>query len=171
MKVLRILGLIFGILLLLTGGGLLAASAVADRGQSAVQQQLDNQGLKGPVQATVVEADPPSYTVEFTDENGEQHTATAASTLATPPSVGDTVTVFYKADDPSVAAITDVPTSALGQAASTLQTAGFITLGLGGVLLIAAIVGFVVARKAGPPAIAAAAYPGQPAGGMPPGPG
>jgi len=36
MKVLRVLGLIFGILLLLSGGGLLAASVVADRGQSVV---------------------------------------------------------------------------------------------------------------------------------------
>ena len=54
MKVLRVLGLVFGILLLLVGGGLLAGSAIAERGQSAVQQQMENQGLKGPVDGTVV---------------------------------------------------------------------------------------------------------------------
>src|SRR5690348_12468134 len=134
MKVLRVVGLVLGILLLLAGGGLLVGSVVADRGQSAVQQQIEEQGLKGPVQGTVVDKDESTYTVQFTADDGQSYTATAVSTLATPPQVGDTVTIYYKADDPSVAAISDAPTTALGKVAGTLRVAGIVTLVVGGVL-------------------------------------
>ena len=84
---------------------MLAASVLADRGQSAVQQQIEQQGLKGPVDGTVVDKDQSTYTVEFTADDGQSYTATAVSTLTTPPGVGDTVPVYYQASDPSVAVI------------------------------------------------------------------
>ena len=169
MKVLRVLGLIFGILLLLTGGGLLAGAAAADKGQDSVQQEIAKQGLKGPVDATVVSAENSSYTVTFTAENGKEYTATAVSTLSTPPEVGDTVSIFYKADDPTVAAITDAPVNALSGVAGTLRTGGIISLVIGALLLVAGILGFVLGKKTPrplpPQPYAAAGYPAQPAPG------
>src|SRR6478672_947401 len=147
MKVLRVLGLIFGILLLLTGGGLLLGAAAADKGQESVLQEVAKQGLKGPVEATVVSAEDSAYTVTFTAEDGQDYTATAVSTLSTPPKVGDTVSIFYKADDPTVAAISDAPVNALDGVAGTLRTSGFVALGLGAVLLVAGILGFVLGKK------------------------
>ena len=40
MKALKILGIVFGILLLLTGGGLAVGSVAASKGQTALDQQL-----------------------------------------------------------------------------------------------------------------------------------
>ncbi|GAA3636549.1 DUF3592 domain-containing protein [Microlunatus ginsengisoli] len=164
MKVLRVLGLVFGILLLLTGGGLLLGAAAAEKGQDSVQQEIAKQGLKGPVDATVVSEENSTYTVTFTAEDGTSHTATAVSTLSTPPKVGDTVSIFYKADDPSVAAITDAPVNALSGVAGTLTTAGIVTLVVGGLLLVAGILGFVLGKKTPKPVPGqpyAAAYPGS----------
>ncbi len=161
MKVLRVLGLIFGILLLLTGGGLLAGAAVADRAQSAVDQEMVKQGLEGPVDGVVKSADTSTstYQVAFTAKDGNEYTATAVSTLSTPPEVGDTVTVFYKADDPTIAGIADVPTTALGNAAGPLRTSGIIALVVGAVLLVASILGFVLGKKS-PKALPAQQYAG-----------
>ena len=147
MKVLRVVGLVLGILLLLAGGGLLAASVVADRSQSAVQQQIEQQGLKGPVDGTVVDVDQSTYTVQFTADDGQSYTATAVSTLHASIQVGDTVPIYYQASDPSIAVISDAPTTTLGKVAGTLRVAGIITLAVGGVLLVASIVGFVVGKK------------------------
>ena len=158
MKVLRVLGLIFGILLLLTGGGLLAASAVADRGQSVVSEQMKQSGLEGPVDGTVVSVDGSLYTVSFTASDGSEYTTTAGAALATPAEVGDTVPVYYEADDPSNAVITEASATALGSVASTLRVSGFVSLGVGGVLLVASILGFVLAKKS-PRAPASQPYP------------
>ena len=49
MKVLKILGIVFGILLLLTGGGLLAGSALASKGEGAFEPELAKSGYPGPV--------------------------------------------------------------------------------------------------------------------------
>jgi hypothetical protein len=172
MKVLRVVGLVLGILLLLAGGGLIAASVVAERGQSAVEQQIEQQGLKGPVDGTVVDSDQSTYTVEFTADDGSTYTATAVSTLATPPQVGDTVSVYYQASDPSIAVISDAPTTALGKVAGTLRVAGIVTLAIGGLLLVASIVGFILGRQT-PSAVSAQPYgtgyptPGGPVGSTP----
>ena len=175
MKVLRVLGLIFGILLLLTGGGLLAASVVADRGQSVVSEQMKQSGLEGPVDGTVVSVDGSLYTVSFTASDGSEYTTTAGAALATPAEVGDTVPVYYEADDPSNAVITEASTSSLGSVASTLRVSGFVGLGVGGVLLVASILGFVLAKKSPrapsprqPYPAGGYPQPGYPPAGMPP---
>jgi hypothetical protein len=170
MKVLRVLGLIFGILLLLTGGGLLAASAVADRGQSVVSEQMKQSGLEGPVDGTVVSVDGSLYTVSFTASDGSEYTTTAGAALSTPAAVGDTVPVYYEADDPSNAVITEASATALGSVASTLRVSGFVSLGVGGVLLVASILGFVLAKKSPRPLPLQQQYPpaGYPPAGYPP---
>lgn len=170
MKVLRVLGLIFGILLLLTGGGLLAASAVADRGQSVVSEQMKQSGLEGPVDGTVVSVDGSLYTVSFTASDGSEYTTAAGAALSTPAAVGDTVPVYYEADDPSNAVITEASATALGSVASTLRVSGFVSLGVGGVLLVASILGFVLAKKSPRPLPLQQQYPaaGYPPAGYPP---
>jgi hypothetical protein len=165
MKVLRVLGLIFGILLLLTGGGLLAASAVADRGQSVVSEQMKQSGLEGPVDGTVVSVDGSMYTVTFTATDGSEYTTTAGAALSAPAEVGDTVPVYYEADDPSNAVITEASATTLGSVASTLRVSGFVSLGVGVVLLVASILGFVLAKKSPSPAPLQQPYS---AGGYPP---
>ena len=164
MKVLRVLGLIFGILLLLAGGGLLGASAVVAKGSDTVQQQIAAQGLKGPVKATVVRAHDGAYTVRFKADDGRTYTVQAESAMATPPKAGETVSVFYQADDPTFALISDAPVGALSGLAGTLRTAGIVALVVGGVLLIAAILGFVFGKKSAP-VVAPPQYPTQ--GGYP----
>ena len=150
MKVLRVLGLIFGILLLLTGGALMAGSAVVAKGSDTVQQQIAAQGLKGPVKATVVRVRDGVYTVRFKAEDGKTYTVQAESAMPTPPKSGDTVSVFYQADDPTSALISNAPVGALTGIAGTLRTAGIIALVIGGLLLIGAILGFVFGKKSAP---------------------
>ena len=53
MKVLKILGIVFGILLLLSGGGLLAGSVLASKGEGVFDQELAKSGYTGPVEGTV----------------------------------------------------------------------------------------------------------------------
>ena len=174
MKVLRVLGLIFGILLLLTGGALMAGSAVVAKGSDTVQQQIAAQGLKGPVKATVVRVRDGVYTVKFKADDGKTYTVQAESAMATPPKSGDTVSVFYQADDPTSALISNAPVGALTGIAGTLRTAGIIALVIGGLLLVGAILGFVFGKKSAPavapaqnqtPQYPTPQYPGQ--GGYP----
>ena len=162
MKVLRVLGLIFGILLLLTGGALMAGSAVVAKGSDTVQQQIAAQGLKGPVKATVVRVRDGVYTVKFKAEDGKTYTVQAESAMATPPKSGDTVSVFYQADDPTSALISNAPVGALTGIAGTLRTAGIIALVIGGLLLIGAILGFVFGKKSAPAVVAQSPAPQYP---------
>jgi hypothetical protein len=74
MKALKILGIVFGILRLLTGGGLLAGSALASKGQGAFEQELAKSGYTGPVEGTVKsveQASPVIVTVTYTDKQGK----------------------------------------------------------------------------------------------------
>ena len=48
MKALKILGVVFGVLLLLAGAGFLAGSALIDQGRGAFDEQLAKDGLAGP---------------------------------------------------------------------------------------------------------------------------
>ena len=66
MKALKILGVVFGVLLLLAGGGLLAGSALVGQGQGAFDQELAKSGLAGPVSGTVLSIDQGAiYTVSY----------------------------------------------------------------------------------------------------------
>ena len=103
MKVLKILGVVFGALLLLTGIGLLAGSAVAGAGQGAFDDELAKQGLAGPVKGTVTSIDQGTiFTVSYTDKQGTEQTGSGPVVSGTkPPSVGDEVSVYYNTADPS----------------------------------------------------------------------
>ena len=178
MKVLKILGIVFGILLLLTGGGLLAGSALASKGQGAFQQELGKSGYAGPVEGTVKSVDqssPVIVTVSYTDKQGKTHTGKGAASGPTPPSVGDTVSTYYSTSDPSEVVVISVPgLGDLGGIGDTLRTAAIICLIVGSVLLLAGILGLALGKKqptpaspgpaspTGPPQQPYAGYPTQP---------
>jgi len=167
MKALKIVGIVLGILLLLTGGGLLAGSVLAGKGQNAFEQELAKSGYAGPVQGTVQSVDqtsPVIVTVGYTDKQGKKQTGQGASSGAQPPNIGDTVTTYYSTSDPSQIVVVNVPgLSNLSAVVATLRIAGIICLIAGGVLLLAGILGLALGKKS-PIAVAAApAYPtGQP---------
>ena len=163
MKVLKILGIVFGILLLLTGGGLLAGSAIVGKGQSAFDSELAKQGFAGPVNGTVKSIDstsPVLLTVTFNDRDGHSQTGQGASSNTVVPKVGDTVPVYYQTSDPTQIVIVDVPgAGSLSKVGSALQTGGIVCLVIGAVLLLAGIVGLVMGKKAPPVAAAQAGAP------------
>ena len=174
MKALKILGIVFGILLLLTGGGLLAGSALASKGQGAFEQELAKSGYAGPVEGTVKsveQSSPVIVTVSYTDKQGKTQTGQGAASGATPPEVGDKVSTYYSTSDPSQILVVNVPGLAnLSGVAATLRISGIICLIAGSVLLLAGILGLVLGKK--PAAVATApAYPtsipGQQSGGSP----
>jgi hypothetical protein len=151
-KVLKILGVVFGALLLLTGIGLLAGSAVIGAGQGKFDEELAKQGLAGPVKGTVtsIEQATKLFTVNYTDKQGTAQTGTGpVLTSSKPPAVGDEVNVYYNTADPSQIAIYDLPgAGGIGGLAKVLRTAAIICLIVGGVLLLAGIIGLVSGRKA-----------------------
>jgi Protein of unknown function (DUF3592) len=173
-KVLKILGVVFGALLLLTGIGLMAGSAVVGAGQGKFDEELAKQGLAGPVQGKVTAVDQSTtlYTVKYTDKQGAAQTGTgpvASGTKA--PAVGNEVEVYYNLSDPSQIVILDNPAvNNLGGVGKTLRTIGIVCLILGAVLLLAGIIGLVRGRKAR--AAVAGDQPGVPqpvgVGGPPP---
>ena len=174
MKALKILGIVFGILLLLTGGGLLAGSVLASKGQGAFEQELAKSGYAGPVEGTVKSVEqtsPVIVTVSYTDKQGKTQTGQGAASGATPPEVGDKVSTYYSTSDPSQILVVNVPGLAnLSGVAATLRISGIICLIAGSVLLLAGILGLVLGKK--PAAVATApAYPtsipGQQSGGSP----
>ena len=174
MKALKILGIVFGILLLLTGGGLLAGSVLASKGEGVFDQELAKSGYTGPVEGTVKSVEqtsPVIVTVTYTDKQGKTQTGQGAASGAAPPKVGDKVSTYYSTSDPSQILVVNVPGLAnLSGVAATLQISGIICLIAGGVLLLAGILGLVLGKK--PAAVAAApAYPtsipGQQPGGYP----
>jgi hypothetical protein len=174
MKVLKILGIVFGVLLLLTGGGLLVGSALVGKGASAFDSELAKQGFTGPVDGTVTSVDstsPVLLTVTFTDKQGQPQTGQGGSSNTTPPKVGAVVPVYYSTSDPSQILVVDVPgAGSLSKVGSYLQTGGIVCLVIGAVLLLAGIVGLVMGKKAPPVAAAQAAGPlAQGSGPYPPG--
>ena len=51
MKALKIVGIVLGVLLLLTGAGLLAGSVLVTKDQGAFERELTKSGYVGPVEA------------------------------------------------------------------------------------------------------------------------
>jgi Protein of unknown function (DUF3592) len=187
MKALKILGIAFGILLLLTGGGLAVGSFAADKGQSAIDQELAKTGYAGPVNGTVQSVDqttPVIVTVTYTDPQGKTQTGQGAVAGGQPPEVGATVSTYYSSSDPSQVVVINVPgLGDLGGIGDTLRTAAIICLIVGSVLLLAGILGLALGKKrpapvalgpaypTGPPQQPYAGYPTQPYPPQPPPPG
>jgi hypothetical protein len=175
MKALKIVGIVLGALLLLTGAGLLAGSALVDKGQGAFEQELAKSGYAGPVEGvvrSVDEASPVIVTVSYTDEQGRKQTGQGAATGANPPNVGDTVPTYYSTSDPSQIVVVNVPgLGNLGAVAATLRIAGIVCLIAGAVLLLAGILGLALGKKSPAAITAGSTYPpgapGQPPAGYP----
>jgi hypothetical protein len=173
MKVLKILGIVFGILLLLSGGGLAVGSVAANKGQAAVNEELAKSGYAGPVDGTVQSVDqtsPVIVTVTYTDTQGKTQTGHGAVAGGKPPQVGDTVSTYYSTSDPSQVVVVDVPgIGNLSGIGNTLRTAAIICLIVGSVLLLAGVLGLALGKKQ--PALIAPgqAYPTGPAQQAPPG--
>jgi hypothetical protein len=166
MKALKILGIAFGILLLLTGGGLAVGSFAADKGQSAIDQELAKTGYAGPVNGTVQSVDqttPVIVTVTYTDPQGKTQTGQGAVAGGQPPEVGATVSTYYSSSDPSQVVVINVPgLGDLGGIGDTLRTAAIICLIVGSVLLLAGILGLALGKKRPAPVALGPAYPTGP---------
>ncbi|HEY5821140.1 MAG TPA: DUF3592 domain-containing protein [Propionibacteriaceae bacterium] len=147
MKVLKILAVVFGVILLLTGAGLLFGSYAAGKGDDVVQRQLQSSGLAGPVDGTVTAVEQSQVTVDYTDQDGKAQTGQGQAALTKPAKVGDTVSVYYSPDAPEIVVVTDLFGGSLTKVASGLKTGGVICLVLGAVLLLGGIVGLVAGKK------------------------
>jgi Protein of unknown function (DUF3592) len=160
MKALKIVGIVFGILLLLTGGGLAAGSVLANKGQAAFQEELTNSGYAGPVDGTVQsvsQSNPVVVKVSYTDNEGKQQTGQGSFAGGQPPQVGDPVSTYYSTSDPSQVVVVNLPgLSDLSSIADSLRTAAIACLIVGSGLLLAAILALALGRKQ--PAVVA---PGQ----------
>ena len=175
MKALKIVGIVLGALLLLTGAGLLAGSALVDKGQGAFEQELAKSGYAGPVEGvvrSVDEASPVIVMVSYIDDQGRKQTGQGAATGANPPNVGDTVPTYYSTSDPSQIVVVNVPgLGNLGAVAATLRIAGIVCLIAGAVLLLAGILGLALGKKSPAAITAGSTYPpgspGQPPAGYP----
>jgi hypothetical protein len=173
MKVLKILGIVFGILLLLIGGGLAVGSVAANKGQAAVDEELAKTGYAGPVDATVRSVDqtsPVIVTVTYTDIQGRPHTGQGGVAGGNPPQVGDTVSTYYSTSDPSQVVVVNVPgIGDLSGVGDVLWTAAIICLIVGSVVLLAGILGLALGRKQPVSVAPGAAYPPGPPQQPPPG--
>jgi hypothetical protein len=193
-RILKILAIVFGALLLLTGAGLLVGSYAASKGDDAMQHSMQNSGLAGPVDGVVQSvtgqtSSGQQVTVVYTDLKGAEHTGQGQAALIKPAKVGDTVSVYYSTDEPDIVVVTDIMGGSLMKVANGLRTGGIVSLVLGGLLLLAGILGLVLGKTtpaltAGGPAgqsfapqpypgqqYPAQQYPAQPGQGYPPQPG
>ena len=173
MKALKILGIVFGILLLLTGAGLAVGSVLASKGQTALDQELAQTGYAGPVDATVQSVDqtnPAVVTVTYTDTQGKMQRGQGAVAGGQPPQVGDIVSTYYNISDPSQVVVVNVPgIGDLSGIGSILRTAAIICLIVGSVLLLAGILGLALGKKQPTPLAPGPAYPSGPPQQAPPG--
>jgi Protein of unknown function (DUF3592) len=173
MKALKILGIVFGILLLLTGGGLAVGSVAASKGKTALDQQLAKAGYAGPVDGTVQSVDqtnPATVTVTYTDTQGKTQTGRGAVAGGQPPQVGDTVSTYYDTSDPNQVVVVNVPgIGDLSGIGNTLRAAAIICLIVGSVLLLAGILGLALGKKQPAHLAPGPAYPTGPLQQAPPG--
>ena len=148
MKVVKILGVVFGALFLLTGVALLVGSAIFGAGQGEFDRQLAEQGLAGPAEGQVIAIDGPIYTVDYTDRNGASQTGTGpVAEGTTPPEQGDDVQVYYTTLDPGQIIILDFPGGNFAGVAGLLRTVAIVCLVIGAVLLVFGIIGLVTSRR------------------------
>jgi Protein of unknown function (DUF3592) len=177
-KALKIVGVVIGILLLLTGGGLAAGSALANKGQAAFAEELTRSGYAGPVDGkvqSVAQSEPVIVTVSYTDNQGESQVGQGAFAGGRPPQVGDTVSTYYSTNDPSQVVVISLPGPGdLSAIANILRTAAITCLIVGSVVLLAGILGLALGKKqpaavgrgstydTGPPQQPPAGYPTEP---------
>lgn len=163
MKAVKILGVVFGALFLLTGITLLAGSAVFGAGQGAFDANLAERGLAGPVEGTVTAIEGPVFTVDYTDKSGAAQTGRGAvAEGTTPPEQGDDVQVYYSTLDPNQIIILDFPGGNFAGVAGLLRTIAILCLAVGAVLLVAGIIGLVTGRRRAAALTAAADPPADP---------
>ena len=177
MKALKVVGVVIGILLLLTGGGLAAGSALADKGQAAFADGLTKTGYAGPVDGkvqSVAQGDAVIVTVGYTDNQGENQVGQGGFAGGRPPQVGDTVSTYYNTSDPTQVVVISLPGPGdLSAIADILRTAAIACLIVGSVVLLAGILGLALGKKqpaagpaptypTGPPQQPSAGYPTQP---------
>jgi Protein of unknown function (DUF3592) len=166
MRALKIVGIVLGTLLLLTGGGLAVGSVLANKGQAAFAEQLAQSGYAGPVQGTVQsvsQRDSVMVTVSYTDSQGKQRTGRGAFAGGQTPQVGDTVSTYYSTSDPSQVVVVNLPgLGHLSTIADTLRTAAIICLIVGAVLLLAGILGLALGKKQPAAVTAGPIYPTGP---------
>jgi hypothetical protein len=168
-KVVKILGVVFGGLFLLTGLALLAGSAIFGAGQGEFDRQLAEQGLAGPAEGRVTAIAGPVYTVDYTDKNGAPQTGSGpVAEGTTPPEQGDDVQVYYFTADPGQIIILDFPGGNFAGVAGLLRIVAIVCMAIGAVLLVAGIISLVTGRSRAPAVDAGAA--GNPAASPPPGP-
>ena len=165
MKALKIVAVVLGALLVLTGVGLLAGSFFAGAGQQAFDSELRRQGFAGPVRGTVTEASGSRFTVEYADRDGNaQRGYGPVADGTSEPSIGDEVSVLYLLNDPDRIVIIDLGVASdLAGVGNALRIGGIVCLVVGVVLLALGIIGLVRGRKPVPAA-------GPPPGTFPPGP-
>lgn len=151
MKALKVVGVVIGILLLLTGGGLAAGSALADKGQAAFADGLTKTGYAGPVDGkvqSVAQGDAVIVTVGYTDNQGENQVGQGGFAGGRPPQVGDTVSTYYNTSDPSQVVVISLPGPGdLSAIADILRTAAIACLIVGSVVLLAGILGLALGKK------------------------
>jgi Protein of unknown function (DUF3592) len=151
MKALKVVGVVIGILLLLTGGGLAAGSALADKGQAAFAEGLTKSGFAGPVDGkvqSVAQGDPVVVTVRYTDNQGQNQLGQGGFAGTRPPQVGDTVSTYYSTSDPSRVVVISLPGPGdLSAIADILRTAAIACLIVGSVVLLAGILGLALGKK------------------------
>jgi hypothetical protein len=172
-KVVKILGVVFGALFVLTGIALLAGSAVFGAGQGEFDRQLAEQGLAGPVDGRVTAIDPPVYTVDYADKTGVARTGSGqVAEGTTPPEQGDDVQVYYSTLDPTQIIILDFPGGNFAGVAGLLRTVAIVCLAVGAVILVTGIIGLVTGRRraAAVTADAAGSPPGPTQASAPPSP-
>jgi hypothetical protein len=173
MKALKVVGVVIGILLLLTGGGLAAGSALADKGQAAFAEGLTKSGYAGPVDGkvqSVAQGDPVIVTVRYTDNRGESQLGQGGFAGTRPPQVGDTVSTYYSTSDPSQVVVISLPGPGdLSAIADILRTAAIACLIVGSVVLLAGILGLALGRKQPAAVGPAPTYPTGPPQQPPPG--
>jgi hypothetical protein len=173
MKAVKIVGIVVGILLLLTGGGLAVGSLAANKGQAAVDEELAKTGYAGPIDATVRSVDqtsPVIVTVTYTDIQGKPHTGQGAVAGGNPPQVGEIVSTYYSTSDPSQVVVVSVPgIGDLSGVGDVLRTAAIVCVIVGSVLLLAGIFGLALGRKQLASVGGGAAYPPGPPQQPPPG--
>jgi hypothetical protein len=177
MWVLKILGIVFGTLLLVTGGALAIGWQVANEAKADIAEEWANSGYAGPVDGTVQsvdQANPVIVTVTYTDTQGNTHTAQGEAINDKPPEVGATVPTYYSTSDPNQVIVDNLlgvgDLSAIGE---ILRIAAIICLTVGSVTLPAGVLGLALGRKQpasvgpgptyppGPPQQPPAGYPAQ----------
>ena len=157
MKALKIIAVVLGGLLLLSGIGLLVGSTLTGVGQQAFDAELRRQGFAGPVRGTVTEDSGSRFTVEYTDRDGKSRTGYGRVAEGTrEPSVGDEVSLLYVLDDPDRIVIIDLgPAADFAGVGNALRIGGISCLVVGAVLLALGIIGLVRGRRqvpaTGPP--------------------